>query len=110
MQEKNLSCFIRAETNLSIFLLQIAEVSLYDRISMCAYGILAEILSDKQLKEVQVTDQIFAFFCNILEQAWKHPDQRYKRIGIPQLLRGQIDFYSLNKSFHSDFSRFFNFV
>ncbi|CAF3982807.1 unnamed protein product [Rotaria sordida] len=88
LQIKNLTCFIRSETILSNIILSIAQKSCYDRISVCAYGILAEILSDEQLKEVQITDNISEFFFRILELAWNHPAQRYKRIPIPQLLTG----------------------
>lgn len=90
VQMKNLSCFIRSETNLSNIILAIAQKSCYDRISLCAYGILAEILSDEQLKEVKITDNISEFFFRILELAWNRPTQRYKRISIPQLLRGNF--------------------
>ncbi|CAF3524144.1 unnamed protein product [Rotaria socialis] len=88
MQIKNLACFIRSETSLSNIILAIAQKSCYDRISVCGYGILAEILSDEQLKQVQITDNISDFFFRILEHAWSHPTQRYKRIAIPQLLTG----------------------
>ena len=90
LQIKNLSCFIRSESILSTTLLSISQKSSYDRICVCAYGILAEILSDEQLKQVHVTDNIFQFFFGILEHAWKHPTQRYKRITIAQLLTGKI--------------------
>jgi len=87
---KNLSCFIRSETILSNIILEIAQKSCYDRISVCAYKILAEILSDEQLKEVKITDNISEFFFHILELAWNHPAQRYKRLPIAQLLTGYL--------------------
>jgi hypothetical protein len=87
-QMKNLSCFIRSETMLSNIILEIAQKSSYDRISICAYGILAEILSDEQLREVKITDNISEFFFHTLELAWNHPTQCYKRLPIAQLLTG----------------------
>ncbi|CAF3732114.1 unnamed protein product [Adineta steineri] len=95
LQIKDLSCFIRSETILSNIILAIAQQSCYDRISLCAYGILAEILSDEQLKELKITHNISEFFFRILELAWHHPTQRCKRIPIPQLLRG---FLTLSKN------------
>jgi hypothetical protein len=89
LQIKNMISVIRSEVNLSTVLLSIAQKSSYDRISVCAYGILAEILTDQQLKEVQITDNICQFFFRILDHAWRHPTQRYKRIAIPQLLTGR---------------------
>lgn len=89
---KNLSCFLRSETTLSNIILEITQKSTYDRISICAYGILAEILSDEQLKEVKINDNISEFFFRILELAWNHPTQRYKRLPIEQLLKGNFSF------------------
>ena len=97
LQVKNMSCFLRAETDLAQVLLTVAQKSSYDRISVCAYGILAEIMSDDQMKQVRVTDGIFAFFFGILEHAWKHPTQRYKRIPISQLLIGKSTELLLSK-------------
>jgi hypothetical protein len=88
-QMKNLSCFIRSETTLSNIILEIVQKSSHDRISICAYGILAEILSDEQLREVRITDNISEFFFRTLELAWNHPTQCYKRLPIAQLLTGQ---------------------
>ncbi|CAF2653370.1 unnamed protein product [Rotaria sp. Silwood2] len=79
LQIKNLNYFIRSETILSHVILAIAQKSCYDRISVGAYGILAEILSDKQLKELKITDNISELFFRILELALKHPTKRYKR-------------------------------
>jgi len=86
---KNLGCFLRSETNLSSIVLNIAQKSTYDRISICAYGVLAEILSDDQLREVKISDNISKFFFQVLELAWKHPSQRYRRLPITQLLVGR---------------------
>ena len=88
-QMKNLACFLRSETKLSKIILEIAQISSYDRISICAYGILAEILSDQQLREVKITENISEFFFQTLESAWKHPTQCYKRLPIAQLLTGR---------------------
>ncbi|CAF1022810.1 unnamed protein product [Adineta ricciae] len=94
-QLKDLSCFIRTETMLSNTMLVIAQKSYYDRISLCAYGILAEILSDEQLKELQITANISEFFFRILKYAWNDPTRRCKRIPIPELLNG---FLTLSKN------------
>ena len=89
-QMKNLACFLRSETRLSKIMLEIAQKSTLDRISICAYGILAEILSDEQLREVKITENISEFFFHTLELAWNHPKQCYKRLPIAQLLTGKI--------------------
>ncbi|CAF2913405.1 unnamed protein product, partial [Rotaria sp. Silwood2] len=83
----DLSCFISSQTNLPATLWLIAQTSSYDRIRACAYGFLAEILSDKQLKELKISDNICEFFFYILEQAWSHPTKKWKKITIPYLLK-----------------------
>jgi hypothetical protein len=88
VQTQDLGCFISSKTNLPTTLLSIAQTSPYDRIRICAYGFLAEILSDEQLKGLKIVDNISEFFFNILEQAWKHPTKKWKKIPMPYLLNG----------------------
>lgn len=84
----NLNCFINAKTTLSSTLLKIGQISSYDRIRICAYGFLAEILSNEQLKELQLVDNLCEFFFTILEQACQNPTKKWKKIPIPYLLKG----------------------
>ncbi|CAF4987808.1 unnamed protein product, partial [Rotaria sp. Silwood1] len=95
LEIQNMRCFISSQTNLFATLLVIAQTSPYDRICICAYGFLAEILTDEQMKELKITENISGFFFNILEQAWKDPTKRCKTIPIPHLLKG---FLSLSKN------------
>lgn len=88
VETQNLSCFINSETSLAKLLLLIATTSVYDRIRVCAYGFLAEILTDEQLKELQIADNIGAFYFYILEQAWKQPTKKWKKIPLEYLLKG----------------------
>ena len=88
VETQDLGCFISSKTNLSTMLLSIAQTSPYDRIRICAYGFLAEILSDEQLKELKIVDNISEFFFRILEHAWAHPTKKWKKIPIPYLLKG----------------------
>ncbi|CAF3447838.1 unnamed protein product [Rotaria sp. Silwood1] len=84
----DLGCFISSQTNLPTILWSIAQTSPYDRIRVCAYGFLAEILSDKQLKALKISNNMCEFFFHILEQAWNHPTKRWKKITIQHLLKG----------------------
>ncbi|CAF1947057.1 unnamed protein product [Rotaria magnacalcarata] len=90
----SLGCYISSETNLTSTLWSIAQTSPYDRIRICAYGFLAEILSDKQLKELKITNNMCEFFFRILEQAWNHPTKKWKKISIPYLLKGLLSLSS----------------
>ncbi len=70
-------------------LLIIAETSVFDKISLCAYGILGEILIDEQLKDLKIVASIEIYFFNMLEQAWRHPSKKCKQISVLYLLRGK---------------------
>jgi hypothetical protein len=89
VETQDLGCFIRLKTNLPVTLLTIAQTSSYDRICVCAYGLLVTILTDAQLKELKIADDIIKFFFDVLEKAWKHPTKKWKKISIPYLLKGK---------------------
>lgn len=82
--------FMRFETNLLEILLPLAQISAYNPISLCAYGLLGEILCDEHLKEVKITNNICEYFFYMLEQAWNHRTEKSQRIILPQLLRGEL--------------------
>ncbi|CAF3352104.1 unnamed protein product [Rotaria sp. Silwood2] len=84
----DLGCFMSSQTNLTTTLWSIAQTSHYDRIRVCAYGFLAEFLSDKQLKVLKISNNMCEFFFRILEQAENHPTKKWKRITISHLLKG----------------------
>ncbi|CAF4436851.1 unnamed protein product [Rotaria sp. Silwood2] len=90
LEIRDIRCFISSQTNLFATLLVIAQTSSYDRICICAYGFLAEILTDEQLKELNISENISGFFFDILEQAWKDPTKRCKTIPIPHVLKGMF--------------------
>ncbi|CAF3482255.1 unnamed protein product [Rotaria sp. Silwood1] len=86
---ENLGCFIRSNTSLLGTLVSVAETSPFDRICLCAYGILSRILSDEDLKEMKVANNMFQLFMNILEQAWNHPSQKYQQMPVSNLLNSK---------------------
>ncbi|CAF0761023.1 unnamed protein product [Adineta ricciae] len=87
----SLVCFIRTETKLIEILLPLAETSKYNRISLFAYVILGEVLSDEHLKELKITTNICDYFFYMLEHAWNHPAHHFQRTSVPQLLRGFLN-------------------
>jgi hypothetical protein len=88
----NINWFFRSMIQLSDTLLIVAETSLFDKICLYAYGILGEILTDEQLKDLKIVDSIERYFYNMLEQGWHHPSKKYKQIPIFYLLRGKSNF------------------
>ena len=89
---QNINWFFHSISQLPDILLTTVQTdsSIYPRISLCAYGILSEILTDERLKELKLTDGLGRHFFNILEQAWHSPTKKYKQMPITNLLRGQF--------------------
>ncbi|CAF4153840.1 unnamed protein product, partial [Rotaria sordida] len=95
LQTQNMIYVFRSHILLPDILLTIVENSSCDKLSLCAYAILSEILTDEKLKELKITNNICNFLFNILEQGWHHPLKKYKQMPIIYLLRS---FSSLSKS------------
>lgn len=81
--------FFRRNSTFTDHVLIIAENSVFDQNSICAYAIVGELLTDEKLKELQVTDDLSAKFVNILAQAWLHPLRKYRSITLLKLLEGE---------------------
>jgi hypothetical protein len=90
VETQNVGYFLSSETNLPATLLTIAQTSSYGRILLYAYGFLAPILSNEQLKELKIADNMCGFFFDVLEQAWQHSTKKWKKIPIPYLLKGKF--------------------
>jgi len=86
----NSICFTRAKTNLLDTLILLAEIAGCNRINICAYGILGEMLCDERFKELKFTNNLCGYFFYILEHAWKNPCQTFQGLTIQQLLRGHL--------------------
>ena len=80
--------FIRVQTRLIDTLLLLAETPGNNMININANGMLGELLSDEKLKQLKVTDHLCGYFFCVLERAWNHPAQVYRRSTVKQLLRG----------------------
>lgn len=89
-QNQDIIWFLRSKISLSDTLLTIAETSVFDKICLCVYGILGEILSNERLKELKISDSASIYFFNMLEHAWYHPLKRYKQIPIFYLLKCKL--------------------
>jgi hypothetical protein len=89
IHSENITWFFRSNLSLPNKLLIFVENSKFDQMCMCAYGILGEILTDEQLKELKVTDTGAIFFSNMLRQGWHDPLKKYKQIPLLQLLVGE---------------------
>ncbi|UJR26405.1 hypothetical protein I4U23_007737 [Adineta vaga] len=93
-QNQELIWFLRSKSSLPDTLITITETSAYDKICLCIYSALAEILTDKRLKELKIPDCASIYFFDILEHVWNHPLKKYKQIPIDYILR---TFISLSK-------------
>ena len=89
-QNQDFIWFLRSKTSLSNTLLTIAEASHCEKLSLCIYSVLGEILTDEHLKELKISDNVSLFFFNMLEQAWHHPSKKFKQIPIYYLIKGKL--------------------
>jgi hypothetical protein len=90
VQTQNINWFFRSSAPIQNALLTLAEMSVFNEICICAYGVLGEFLTDEQLKDLKIGNSLGSFFFNMLEQAWHHPSKKYKQIPIEYLLRGKF--------------------
>ncbi|CAF4415026.1 unnamed protein product, partial [Rotaria sp. Silwood2] len=64
--------FFRLHTTIRDTIECVAEATLNDEIALRGYGILGEVLTDDQLKDLKIADDnISNYFFNMLENAWK---------------------------------------
>jgi hypothetical protein len=89
-QREDIVWFLRPKISLPDTLLTIAETSVYDKICLCVYVILGELLSDERLKELKISDKASVFFFHMLDHAWHHPSKKYKQVPIYYLLRCKL--------------------
>ncbi|CAF3013392.1 unnamed protein product [Rotaria sp. Silwood2] len=83
----------RLNTTIRDTIVCMAEATLNDEIALRGYGILREVLTDDQLKDLKIADDnISNYFFNMLENAWKQSTKKYKYIPIVYLFR--VDYYS----------------
>ena len=94
VQTQNISWYFRSIAQLPNILSNLAEIDAYFRIYLCAYGILSEVLTDENLKELKFTGGMRTFLFNMLEEAWRSPEKRYKQIPIIYFLRGRVRHFS----------------
>ncbi|CAF3388118.1 unnamed protein product [Rotaria sp. Silwood1] len=79
--------FLRSKISLPDTLLAMAKISPFDKMRLCIYAILGEILCDENLKELKIFDSAGSLFFNIFEEAWQHPSKKFKQIPILLLLK-----------------------
>jgi hypothetical protein len=89
VQTNEFNWFFRSMIQLPETLLTIAETSVFNKICLIAYGILVEILTDEQLRDLKIGDSVAGYFFSMLEQAWHHPLKKCQQIPIPYFLRGK---------------------
>ncbi|CAF0834036.1 unnamed protein product [Adineta steineri] len=94
VQTENISWFFRSNVSIQNALSTLGEGALYDEIGLSVYGILGKVLSDEQLKNLKIANNMGGFFFNMLEQAWHHPLKKYRQIRIEHLLQG---YFNLSK-------------
>lgn len=92
VQLQNINWFFRLNTTIQDAILLVAEASVYDEVCLRAYTILGEVLTDEQVKDLNIAKTMAEFFFKMFEQAWNHPSKEYKQIPIEYLIKGKNNF------------------
>ena len=95
IERQELSCWVSSNTKLVDTLLILVQMPCYDRIRVCVFGLIAEILSDEQIKHLQIAENISESFFRIIEHAWKQPTRKWKKIPMGYLLKGRRESIAL---------------
>jgi hypothetical protein len=90
LQTQNINWFFRSNALIQNALITLADISVCNEICIRAYALLGEFLTDEQLRDLKIGDNLIGFFFNILEQAWHHPTKKYKQIPIEYMFRGKF--------------------
>lgn len=110
VQIENINWFFRSNSAIQDTLLVVAEKSLYDEICLRAYTILGKVLTDEQLKELNIADTMANFLFKMLEQAWQDSSKEYKQIPIEYLLKGKYVDRENKQIIFDSFCRFSNII
>ena len=90
LKNLTITCFLRSKTIIQEVLLNLAENSPNEVVSLRAYGNLSRIVTNEQLKALRIGDGIVRFFFQMMDEAWRHPSKRYRRIPIGYFLKSKF--------------------
>lgn len=108
VQTQNINWFFRANSYLQETIIDVASAALNDEIGLCGFAVLGEVLSDDQLKDLKISDNICNFFFTMLAEAWSDQSKKYKQMPIGYLLKGKSSFSVLNSCHNYHLPRFSN--
>ncbi|CAM4833177.1 unnamed protein product [Rotaria magnacalcarata] len=85
---KNMHLLSRLNATIRNTILSIIETAINDEVVLCGYGVLCEVLTDEELKDLKMADNICNYFLQMLEDAWNQIKKQYKQIPMVLLLKG----------------------
>ncbi|UJR22664.1 hypothetical protein I4U23_025703 [Adineta vaga] len=88
VQSQNVNWFFRSNTTVRDTIVSVAELALNDEVCLCGYCILGETLSEDQLKDLKIADNINDYFFQIMEEAWKCVSKVFRQIPLEYMLKG----------------------
>lgn len=96
--------FFRSEKKLTKKLLLLDRMC-DEQVTLRLYGLQSEILSNEQIKKLNMNTNINDIFLNYLQKAWGNSSKRYKKITIEELLKGKLSTNTM--SYFYDFLNYF---
>ncbi|CAM4984213.1 unnamed protein product [Rotaria socialis] len=85
---KNMHLLSHLNATIRNTILSIIETVNNDELALCGYGVLSEVLTDEELKDLKMADNICNYFLQMLEDAWNLTKKKYKQIPMVLLLKG----------------------
>ncbi|CAF3538082.1 unnamed protein product, partial [Rotaria socialis] len=95
VQMRNMDWLGDLNTTLKNTMVSIIDVTINDEIATCCYAVLCEILTDEELKDLKISDNICNYFLQMVEDFWNKPKKNYEHAPIMVLLKG---FQTLSKN------------
>ncbi|CAF3725562.1 unnamed protein product, partial [Rotaria socialis] len=95
VQMRNMDWLSDLNTTLKNTMVSIIDASINDEVAMCCYGVLCEILTDEESKDLSISDNICNYFLQMLEDIWNKTKKKYEHVPIMMLLKG---FQTLSKN------------
>ncbi|CAF4343984.1 unnamed protein product, partial [Rotaria sordida] len=70
VQTYDINWLFRVNTIIGDTIVSLAEATFNDEVALGGYGVLGEVLTDDQLKDLKIADSITSYFFNMLQNAW----------------------------------------
>ncbi|CAF3669446.1 unnamed protein product [Rotaria socialis] len=94
VQMRNMDWLSDLNATLRNTILSVIDTTTNDEMATCCYAVLCEILTDEELKDLKISDNICNYFLQLLEHTW-NKTKKYEHVPIMVVLKA---FQTLSKN------------